>query len=201
MELSVDNPSGDDELTALARQARAGNDESFRTLVRRIDDRVRRWARGVTHDHDEADDVAQLVLLRLHAHIERFEERSRFTTWLYRITRNLAFSRMQRERRREVLLERRAPQLVADGHDAHDADSPPDAPDVTSLVASCLDELPERQREVFELGDLRGLNSTEIAERLGITPSTARGLLMKARRRMRLRMLEAHPELLRDYSP
>ena len=200
MELSVDEREQDEDLTALANQARAGSADAFDALARRVQDRVRRWAKEVTHDNDEADDVAQLVLLKLHAHVEQFEGRSRFTTWLFRVTRNLAFNRLHVAHRREALLARHAPELGE--HDEPDRGAGSDArPALAALVHDCLAALPDRQREVFELGDLRGLNSTDIADRLGITPSTARGLLMKARRRMRLRMLELHPHLLEDYRP
>jgi RNA polymerase sigma-70 factor (ECF subfamily) len=189
----------DDELAALARAAGSGSATAFDALARRVRDRVRVWARRVTSDEDEAEDVAQLVLLRLHAHIDRFDGRSRFTTWLYRVTRNVSLSRQHRERRRRELLV------------GHDADNPRDnttdaavddasAERMRTVLAYCED-LPPRQREVFELADLRGVDSAKIAERLGITPSTVRGLLMKARRKIRVRMLEAHSDLLEEYTP
>jgi RNA polymerase sigma-70 factor (ECF subfamily) len=198
MELVVDEGGQDAELAALAGEARAGNARAFDTLARRVYDRVRKWAHVISNDHDEADDVAQLVLLRLHERIEQFEGRSRFTTWLYRITRNVAYSRAHRANRRAETLARRMPEIANDQvrepeHDAREG--------LESLVQFCVADLPRRQREVFELCDLRGLNSTEAAAKLGITPSTARGILMKARRRIRLRMLESNPRLLEDYRP
>ncbi len=199
----VDERRQDEELAALANRARGGSAEAFDTLARRVRDRVRRWAQGVTRDSDDADDVAQQVLLRLHRRIDQFEGRSRFTTWLYRMTRNVAFNRAQKDRRRSELLAMRVAEIgvpgedVADGTDATD-DS---AARLADLVHFFLEELPARQRAVFELCDLRGMNSTEVARRLGITPSTARGLLMKARRRIRLKVLESNSHLLEDYTP
>ncbi len=60
-------------------------------------------------------------------------------------------------------------------------------------------ELPRRQREVFELVDMRGHSPVEVAKRLGISPATVRVLLLKARRAIRSRMLAAHPRLLEEY--
>jgi len=192
----------DDELAALARAAGRGNTAAFDSLVRRIRERVLAWAQRVTSDADEAEDVAQLVLLKLHAHIDRFEGRSRFSTWLFRVTRNVSLSRAHREhRRRELAAGREADRVAGDADVTADTGSEDAHADHVALLLRCYEDLPDRQREVFELGDLRGFNSTEIASRLGITPSTARGLLMKARRRIRLRMLESHPELLAEYSP
>ena len=70
---------------------------------------------------------------------------------------------------------------------------------MTALVASYLHVLSGREREVFELGDLRGLNATEIAARLDVKAVTIRTQLMRARRKIRLRMLEEHPDLLEGY--
>jgi RNA polymerase sigma-70 factor (ECF subfamily) len=189
----------DDELAALARAAGRGSAEAFDTLARRIRDRVRVWARRLTSDEDDAEDVAQLVLLRLHAHIDRFDGRSRFTTWLYRVTSNVALSQRHRERKRRDLL------ALHDADDTHHAtlEAAPDdasAERIQAMLSYCED-LPPRQRDVFELADLRGVDTAEIATRLGITPSTVRGLLMKARRKIRVRMLEAHRDLLDGYTP
>jgi RNA polymerase sigma-70 factor (ECF subfamily) len=200
MELVVEQGDGghEAELAALAGEARAGNARAFDALARRVYTRVLRWAHVISSDQDEAEDVAQLVLLRLHERIDQFEGRSRFTTWLYRITRNVAYSRAERARQRAEVLERRSPEIVALYEDAGERESDDR---LEALVQFCVAELAPRQREVFELCDLQGLNSTEAAAKLGITPSTARGLLMKARRRIRLRMLESHSHLLEDYTP
>ena len=72
---------------------------------------------------------------------------------------------------------------------------------LAALVPSYLEVLNGREREVFELGDLRGLNATEIAERFGVQAVTVRTQLMRARRKIRLRMLEEHSALLEDYKP
>jgi RNA polymerase sigma-70 factor (ECF subfamily) len=191
----------DGDLAGLVARARAGNAAAFETLAGRVRARVLAWARSVTHDADEADDVAQLVLLKLHAHVRDFDGRSRFTTWLFRVTRNVAYNIVARERRRDELRASR-PELegpAADGGEPRRDDAA--AAKLADLARYYRWELPPRQREVFELADLDGLNSTAIAERLGITPATVRGLLMKARRRIRLRMLEQNADLLEEYTP
>ena len=66
------------------------------------------------------------------------------------------------------------------------------------MVRTFFGELPPRQREVFDLADLQGLPSTEIAARLGIEPVSVRAHLFKARRALRARILEAHPLLAED---
>jgi RNA polymerase sigma-70 factor (ECF subfamily) len=75
-----------------------------------------------------------------------------------------------------------------------------DRSDLIGVVRTFFRELPPRQREVFDLGDLQGLPSVEIAERLGIEPVSVRAHLFKARRALRKRILEHHPELAEEWT-
>ena len=197
-ELPISQPDEDDVLAALVGRARQGSTAAFDELVLRVHAQVRRWAARVTHDPDDADDVAQLVLLRLHVRLREFEGRSRFTTWLYRITRNIALNRRRIERRREGLLRSapRAPdRVMPEGTARSDSDR------LALLVRSLSTELSRREREVFELADLLGMATPDIAARLGLLPVSVRAALCRARRRIRIRMLEQYPHLLEDYDP
>jgi len=195
-ELTVPIPRDDDHLATLARRAYAGHARSFDELALRVRDRVRRWAAAVTLDEDEAEDVAQQVLLTLHARTGEFGARSRFTTWLYAITRNVALGRRRTDTRRQTLLAREVHESAAMPALEVEDDAAARLADLVQLYRA---ELTPRQRTVFELSDIQGLTSVEIGRRLGITPSTARGLLLKARRAIRLRILEHHPQLLKEY--
>ena len=67
------------------------------------------------------------------------------------------------------------------------------------LVGLLVDELPPRQREVFQLSEMQGLGSSEIAEILGLAPVSVRAALLKARRALRKKMLDRHPEFVEEY--
>ena len=198
MEIAVTGPRDDDELAALVGQVQRGDDAAFDTLARRVRDRIRTWAHRLVGDRDDAEDVAQLVLVRMHERLPEFEGRSRFATWLYRITRNVAIERYRREERRSALLvrERDAAQEDLQHHAVGEVD---DTQCLQRLVAAHFGELSPRQRDVFEMVELRGMSVGDVAARLHIEASTVRVLLLRARRTIRLRMLEAHPDLLEDY--
>ena len=197
MEIAVTGSRDDDELASLVGQVRRGDDAAFDTLARRVRDRIRAWARRLVADGDDAEDVTQLVLVRMHRRLDDFEGRSRFASWLYRITRNVALERRRVEERRSALLARELEhQGELCGEIIGEAD---DVRRLQQLVATHLAALSPRQREVFELVELRGVSVSEAAARLGIEASTVRVLLLRARRTIRVRMLEAHPDLLGDY--
>ena len=70
---------------------------------------------------------------------------------------------------------------------------------IHGLISAFVNELPPRQREVFQLSELQGLGSPEIGEILGLAPGSVRAALLKARRSLRKRMLEQHPEFVEEY--
>jgi RNA polymerase sigma-70 factor (ECF subfamily) len=196
-ELPISPPDEDDILGALVGRAKRGNADALAELVERVRTRIRGWANRVIQDEDDADDVAQQVLVKLHVRIREFEGRSRFTTWLYRMTVNTALNRRRVDRRRAALL-RDAPIDVVT--------SPVASVDlvgerITALVHTCLAELTDRERDVFERADLKGQSTNDIAAALGVQPVSVRAALSRARRRMRLKMLELRPSLLEDYEP
>lgn len=190
----------DDErqLRELVARSRAGSSSAFGELSLRLWSRLTGWGRRLSGDADEAEDIAQLVLLRLYAHADEFEGRSRLTSWLYRITRNVALDRRLREHRRTALLAAYDP----DGGPAVELESPraADARTIARLVEVHSKVLTRRQRDVFDLVDLQGVPVAEVASRLGLKPVTVRVLLSRARRTIRLRMLEEHPRLLAEYA-
>ena len=188
---------GDDgDLPSLVDEVRSGKPAALERLIARVQSRVRGWAVRFTGDEDTADDVAQQVLIGLDRRVQRFDGASRFTTWLFAVTRNVALSERRRsERRAALVIEHEALALEQSSRAAD-----PDAARLAALVVQYFDALPRRQRQIFELADLRGLTPTEIAARLGMEPVTVRGHLFKARRAIRAKLLEHHERLLEEYT-
>ncbi len=185
-----------ERLQALAHDART-SESAFDRLARAVRGMVLRWAHSATGDVDEAEDVAQLVLLRLRARGDSFAGHGSLTGWLHRVTRNITLDRQRTARRRQLLLQAAQRDAERVTTPTHAAEHPPLAP----IVRAFLDELTPRQQTVIELIDLRGLETIVVARQLGISPSTVRVLLAQGRRRLRLQLLAAHPELLEEYRP
>src|SRR5262249_56753147 len=95
----------DEDLPRLVDGARSGHAEATARLVARVGARVRAWAGRFTDDEDAADDVAQDVLISLDRRIRHFRGSSRFSTWLFAVTRNVALSKRRREPRRAEILQ------------------------------------------------------------------------------------------------
>jgi RNA polymerase sigma-70 factor (ECF subfamily) len=186
---------GDDELRSLVAEVRSGRKAALERLLGLVQARVRRWAGRFTSDADAAEDIAQDVLIGLERRVQRFDGESRFSTWLFSVTRNVALSRRLRDTRRAALIAERQQLTVDDAPDIRD----PDAARLAALALRYFDALPPQQRRVFELVDIRGLTPAEVARRLSMEQSTVRGNLFKARRSIREQLLQHHERLLKEY--
>jgi RNA polymerase sigma factor (sigma-70 family) len=108
----------DEELIELARGAApdAGTaaDAYLSVLYRRYQIKVAAWCLRICNDREEAADVAQEVFLRVHERLDTFRGGSRFSTWLYTVTRSVAINRgvAARRRRTEALDDDSVPEPV-----------------------------------------------------------------------------------------
>jgi RNA polymerase sigma-70 factor (ECF subfamily) len=185
---------GEPGLDDLARAARAGDTAAFDRLVRDIYPRIHRWALVRVGDPDDADDVTQAVLVKLHGSLGGWQERSRFTTWLYRITANEASSwrRTVARRARWLVQDTRAFETAVDRHVGPAGEE--DRQELVELVTAYFRVLPSRQREVFDLVEFQGYSPGEVAEMLEMNASTVRANLFKARRSIRARVFDQSSE-------
>ncbi len=167
------------------------------SLLRSLYPLVARWIRNKTGNPEDAEDVTQEVMFRISKHIGRFDGRAKVTTWAYQITSN-AVADHHRRSSGEALQE---PGGLAPAEPATPAMAPESLDDRTAaeLVKTFFEALPGRQREVFDLADLQGFRSSEVAEMLGMNPATVRAHLFRARRVIRKKILELNPKLVEAY--
>ena len=189
----------DETLSALIRGAKAGEEAAFEGLVRRHYEQIYRWALARTGDRDEAEDVTQETLVRLHRHIGSFDGRSAFSTWLYQVTRSAAADLHRKRSRRErlALKVKQESQEVAIDPRANEGTA--DDKRASDLVQTFLEKLSERQREIFDLVDLQGFSTVEVSAMLRMEPVTVRSHLFRARKAIRKKIMESHPELVEGY--
>ncbi|MBM4335799.1 MAG: sigma-70 family RNA polymerase sigma factor [Deltaproteobacteria bacterium] len=172
----------------LIREAQANDHSAFETLVRRPAERAFRAAYRVVRDQQAAEEVLQEALIKAYRALPRFEARSSFYTWLYRITVNLALDRRRRGKREPTLewddaiahqVDPRAQVSVA-----HDPEIDLRRQEVRALVAEGIQTLPDAQREVLLLREVDGLSYEEIAESMRISKGTVMSRLHYARKKM-----------------
>ena len=169
-----------EEESALVARVLAGDHEALGQLVAPYVGSLRRVARAILGDVDDADDAAQDALLLALVKLDQFDRSRRFGPWLMRIVTNAAIDRRRRRRVR-----------VAGGLDEEvvDDDPLPDAETERVVLGerleAALEQLPARYRTALVLFDVEGYSHGEIAEILGVAPGTVRSAVFHARRRLR----------------
>src|SRR5256714_15034759 len=96
IQTNVTGDTGED--LALVQAAREGDINAFEELVRRYDRNVFRIANHITQNREDAEDVVQDAFLKAYQNLERFQEQSKFYTWLVRIAVNEALMRLRKRR-------------------------------------------------------------------------------------------------------
>jgi RNA polymerase sigma factor (sigma-70 family) len=82
----------------LVRAAKGGDDSAFEELVRRYDRNVFRIAQHITQNREDAEDVVQEAFLKAYSNLAKFQEQSKFYTWLVRIAVNEALMKLRRKK-------------------------------------------------------------------------------------------------------
>jgi RNA polymerase sigma-70 factor (ECF subfamily) len=197
-------PATDDQ--SLVERAQAGDEEAYAILVRRYSPSMVRLARMYVPTAALAEDVVQETWVAVLRGLERFEQRSSFKTWLFRILVNRAKTRGVREHR-SIPFASLGGESGDDGDDGPTVDperfgrdgawtSAPrnweddpvqalDAKEAHRIVLEAIDTLPERQKVVITMRDLDGLSSEEVRNALDLSETNQRVLLHRARAKVR----------------
>ncbi len=176
-------PTRDDH--DLIRGALDGSQEAFAALVKRHEERAFWAAYRVLGDSDGARDVAQEAFVRVWRALERFDFRMAFTTWLYRITVNLAIDHLRRNKRHKGVDIDIFREAIADERPGQSPDAEQGSREISRTVRNVLLTLDEKYRTVLALRDLEGLSSKQISDITGITHATVRWRLHVARKQFK----------------
>ncbi len=169
-----------------------GNKAAFEEIVRRYEDRLYRLSFRMLGNHHDALDAVQEILLKLMAALPKFQGRSRFGTWLYRLAANTCLDiRRKRGRTAAESLDATLEFSPATSLAILD-DEPADNPDIyieqqyrENVVRAALDQLPESQRRLLELRDLEDLSNSQVADMLGIEVGALKARLHRARQALK----------------
>lgn len=172
--------------TELLQRARKGDARAFGTLVERYQRRVVGVAIAVVHNQDDAVELAQETFIRAYENLDKFESRSSFSTWLYRIAANIAIDFRRREGRHTVLRgeegEYELERLPSAQGDSFSASA---RGELGRQLNKALAELTPEHRTAILLREVEGLSYDEISEILQCPRGTVMSRLHYARNRLR----------------
>ncbi len=180
----------------LLARLRRGDESAFLELVSRYNGSLLRLARTFVPSDAVAEEAVQDTWMGVVRGVDRFEGRSSFKTWLFRILVNRARTAGVREHR-HLPLDPTGPVVSPDRFDASGAWAEPVVPwesgvddrlvaaSWASSLKDAIDTLPDGQRDVVVLRDVEGLPSSDVCDVLGITEGNQRVLLHRGRSRLR----------------
>src|SRR5579863_4513801 len=162
---------------------RHAKDEALESLVNQYAAALYRVAYSVLRNSADAEDAVQEAFLRVLRHRDSLEEVRDQRVWLIRIVWNIVLDRKRRAKTRPETddVEELARVLPSAGLSAEQIAA---AAQHHAQVLACVDKLPSKEREVLQLSAFDELSSVEIAGVLGITESSVRSRLFRARNLM-----------------
>lgn len=182
-------PLDREEELALVRRVQNGDTDAFEDLVRAHEKTVYNLALRMTRDPQDAEDMAQEAFLKAYRSLPEFRGESKFSVWLYRIVSNVCLDHLRKQSRR--------PAVSLTTEDDEGEEQQWDVPDESQspervleqkltreAVQRGLAQLPEEQRQILLLREIRGLSYEEIGAILELEPGTVKSRIFRARKRL-----------------
>ena len=171
---------------ALVRAAQGGNREALDQLFRRHYARLHGVCRRITGNDADAADATQEAMIAMVRALTRFDGRSSFGTWAYRIATNASLDELRRRRRRPLVAGRDHDHGTHHGHDLHEHADPSAGERIEQLgdrqqIDVALAALPEDFRVPVVLRDVADLGYAEIAAILDVPVGTVKSRIARGR--------------------
>jgi RNA polymerase sigma-70 factor (ECF subfamily) len=174
----------DSQLAARCKTQLPYDTTAFEVLLRRYEPLVYRTCRRYLRHDQDAEDACQDALLRVFHALPRFEQRSSFRTWLFRIVANVCATRWEKRKRRAA----DHAEFVADAKERPTGGREPqpgDFDELTGVIGEGLEMLGPDDRQILILRYISGLSFDELAAALDIGLSAAKMRLYRAEQRLR----------------
>ena len=170
-----------------------GDEESFRMLVERYQDRVYHIVYGIVGNKEEAEDLSQEVFLKVYRFLPGFKGKSRFYTWLYRLTVNVCLSaRKKRKNEPGKIFPLANPSKHADDPREIELADESLSPlkilqnrEMAEAIKSAINSLSEVLRSTFVLREFEELSYQELARVFQCSRGTIKSRLSRAREQLR----------------
>ncbi len=174
--------------SACIRKAQQGDVAAFEELVRLHQRRVLGIVAGILRWSEDIEDIAQQVFLKVFTALRRFDGRSSFGTWLYKITVNETYDYLRKRKARKLVYE----SDLSVEQEERLSQLPPEEPGRAALeqaesrqaVERLLSQLAPEERLMIVLKEVEGYSVEEISSALGMNSNTVKVRMFRARRRL-----------------
>ena len=178
------------------RKAQRGDERAFTLILRAYEVPVFNYVVRLVGDRALAEDLTQEVFLRVYQGLPSFSLRSRFTTWLFQVTKNRVLDELRAVERRP-----RAVVAIDDVPPLEVLDAPLEQVEEMDAVWRAIEDLNVDLKMALLLRDVVGLSYNEIADSLEITLATVKWRIYKAREEVQLALVREGIEIGRSVAP
>ena len=180
----------------LIRRAKQGDMLAFEELILKHEKIVYNLALRMMNHGEDAKDISQEVFLKAYRSLSNFDERSAFSTWLYRITHNTCIDEMRKRKGKQSFSleeELEHEEGSVQRQIADEGDTPEESilrAEQKNEILQALDNLSEEHKAAIVLRDVKGLSYEEIAEILEVTLGTVKSRISRGRNQLKNEILK-----------
>ena len=185
----------------LIKNFKAGDERSFVELIERYTQKVHNLAMRITRNEEDAEEVLQDTFVTVYKKVDKFEGKSAFSSWLYRITVNAAFMKLRKRRQTPAIsLEDVNPSVkenwVGTSSECSDVNYLSSRHELRAELEDAVAKLPDEYRTIFVLRDVDGLSNQEVGEILNLSVPAVKSRLHRSRLMLRKKLHKYY----QDYS-
>ncbi len=166
----------ENELIALSKE---GNHEAFEELIKLYEKQIYNIAYRIAMNSHDAMDISQDSLIKIYNNIKYFEERSRFSTWIFRIVTNSAIDFVKKHRKIKFV------PIEENTQSFETVDEMFEKNESIRKIYNALEKLDVNQRAIIVLKDIYGFSYDEISKILVINQGTVKSRLNRARKALK----------------
>lgn len=177
---------------------------SYEELVKRYETKVHNLSMRLTRNPEDAEEVLQDVFITVYRKISGFEGKSKFSSWLYRITVNAAFMKLRKKKQDQtVSLDDMLPHLQNKAITQKNAfgarsDSLATNNEIRLLLEGAIAKLPDDYRAVFILRDMDGLSNKEVGKILDLSIPAVKSRLHRSRLMLRKKLRKFYEDYINE---
>lgn len=180
----------DIELVAGLQQ---GDASAFSELLTRYTEKVNHLALRITRNQEDAEEILQDVFVTVFKKVDRFEGKSAFSSWLYRITVNTAFMKLRKRKQSQAVSldevgEAANENFSGKRSDTSDVNFISSRHELRAQLDAAIEKLPDEYKAIFILRDVDGLSNQEVGEILNLSVPAVKSRLHRSRLMLRKKL-------------
>jgi len=183
-----------DELE-LVKKAKEGDNKAFEELVKRTQDKIYNLGLKLLGNKEDVLDLLQETYIKAYESLPKFEGRSSFSTWLYKIATNFALMKLRKEKYKKISIDEI--KEVSDGNYKLEIPDWSNSPyfqykneELKEILNEAINSLPPKYKTIFILHDIEGFSIPEISEILSLSIPTIKTRIHRSRLYLREKLSE-----------